>query len=490
MRPHLTTLILAIALVSLPATAPAAPPSSYPLTPAGFSLRAITSTPDGGFAFATNHVTRVSASGEPTQVGKVVSPEIADIAALPDGGFLVADGSSRILRLSPSGAITRIAGQTRRNGDGGDGGPATSASLTLPKGVAVAADGSVLIADAGNNRVRRIAPDGTITTVAGIGKPGFSGDGGPAVAAALNEPVDVVPTPDGGFLIADDGNGLVRAVTATGTIETVVGNRTTAREPKPGRQSTTVRFAGIDGIGRAPDGSLLVDTRFTGVWRVADGLLVKREDFDGPFAIEPDGGVLFGTSDGVIRWIPGTAPARAAVAIDRATRRLGTVTTARFHSTQPGTARIVVRRGTREVLVHEAPAAAGENAISLPGTLVGGRAYKLELTVTTADGKRATGALGFVPSGALPVSLARDLARIVSEGEGDVEYSENVRKCKRVSATRVDCSVSSSTSEGNVKCDHVNAFFLPPSGEIYYRPYACPFQRKPRLGRRVVAPEY
>src|SRR3954452_2246598 len=80
---------------------------------------------------------------------------------------------------------------------GGDGGPAGSAALRAPTAVAWLADGSALVADYANHRIRRISPSGQIRTVAGTGTAGYSGDGGPATSARLNWPLDVEPTPDG-----------------------------------------------------------------------------------------------------------------------------------------------------------------------------------------------------------------------------------------------------------------------------------------------------
>src|SRR5256714_1296871 len=86
--------------------------------------------------------------------------------------------------------ITTIAG-TGKAGISGDGGPATSAAMHGPSGVAVDGQGNVYVADYGNNRVRKVSPGGTITTIAGTGIAGFSGDGGPAAMAQLNTPVGV-----------------------------------------------------------------------------------------------------------------------------------------------------------------------------------------------------------------------------------------------------------------------------------------------------------
>src|SRR5262249_20103820 len=118
--------------------------------------------------------------------------------------------------------IATVAG-TGQQGFSGDGGPATLARLGAPSAVAELADGGFLIADQWSGGGGRVSPTGTITTVAGNGRFGFSGDGGPATAAELALPSDVAATPDGGFLIADFGNERVRRVSPAGTITTVAG---------------------------------------------------------------------------------------------------------------------------------------------------------------------------------------------------------------------------------------------------------------------------
>ena len=122
----------------------------------------------------------------------------------------------------------------------GDGGPATSARLDDPHGVALTADGGFLIADTGNARVRKVAPDGTISTVAGT-SPGFSGDGGRATTAQLAAPADVIPLTNGGFLIADTANNRLRRVTPSAPSSRSraepPASRATADRPAP-RSST------------------------------------------------------------------------------------------------------------------------------------------------------------------------------------------------------------------------------------------------------------
>src|SRR5690348_13357990 len=133
------------------------------------------------------------------------------VAAMPDpDGFatllLISDGANhRVRSVSFDGTITTVAGDGTP-GFGGDGGPATAAQLNGPEGLAVNADGSFLITDHLNHVIRLVSSNGTITTVAGNGTAGFSGDGGPATQAQLNSPVSVSSTGDGGFLIGDSQN--------------------------------------------------------------------------------------------------------------------------------------------------------------------------------------------------------------------------------------------------------------------------------------------
>ncbi len=108
----------------------------------------------------------------------------------------------------------------------GDGGSPLSAVLGQPEGIALDSAGNIYIADAAASRVRKIALDGTIQTFAGTGTPGFSGDGGPATAAALNQPYGLAFDHFGNLYIADLGNARVRKVTSDGAIHTVAGGGT------------------------------------------------------------------------------------------------------------------------------------------------------------------------------------------------------------------------------------------------------------------------
>lgn len=155
----------------------------------------------------------------PTAVGALARP-IA-LAVGPDGVVYVAE-QNQVVSVSASGAVTPFAGGMVASFSG-DGGPARRAELNGPRALAVDDVGDVYIADTGNNRIRRVAPDGTITTVAGNGTASFSGDGGAATGAGLNGPSGLAIGFGRAVYIADTGNNRVRYVQADGTITTVAG---------------------------------------------------------------------------------------------------------------------------------------------------------------------------------------------------------------------------------------------------------------------------
>lgn len=147
------------------------------------------------------------------------------VAALPDGSVYVAErGTHRVRRIGSDGRLTTVAG-VGVAGYGGDGGPADEAALSGPTGLALL-DGLLFITDTENSRVRAVdLATGTIETVAGSGVRAFGGDGGPALLAQLRRPEAVAATPDGRALfIADAGNNRVRRVDlVTGVITTFAG---------------------------------------------------------------------------------------------------------------------------------------------------------------------------------------------------------------------------------------------------------------------------
>lgn len=150
--------------------------------------------------------------------------QLTGIAFGADGSIYLADElANRVRKIGPDGVVVPFAG-TGEPGFGGDGGPAVDAKLTEPRGLALGPEGSVYIADAGNHVIRRVRPDGIIETVAGRGgEHGFSGDGGPATSALLDRPRGVAVAADGVIFVADTNNDRVRRVDAEGIITTIAG---------------------------------------------------------------------------------------------------------------------------------------------------------------------------------------------------------------------------------------------------------------------------
>jgi hypothetical protein len=149
--------------------------------------------------------------------------ELTAIALAPDGSIFLSDGqANRVRVVRPSGVVEAVAG-TGERGAVGDGGPATLAQLSTPRGLALDAAGNLYIADSLNHRVRRVAPGGTLTTVAGTGERGFDGDGGPGTQARFNRPSGLALHADGTLYIADTGNHRLRSLAPDGTVTTVAG---------------------------------------------------------------------------------------------------------------------------------------------------------------------------------------------------------------------------------------------------------------------------
>lgn len=171
---------------------------------------------------AGNGASVFSGDGGPAINAGLIFPSRIAISA--SGALFIADGvNSRVRRVDPSGLITTVAGNGIR-GFAGDGGPAVRASLDSPSGMVLDSAGNLLIADNGTNRIRIVDPVGTIHTIAGNGEAGFAGDNGPATDALLLQPSDAVLDEAGNMFIADWKNNRVRKVDTKGVITTFAGN--------------------------------------------------------------------------------------------------------------------------------------------------------------------------------------------------------------------------------------------------------------------------
>jgi len=223
------------------------------------------------------------------------------IVGAPDGSVLVADRVwGRIRRITPDGIMTTVAGSGNTGGFTGDGGPATEAKLSQPTGIALGPDGSLFIADAANQRIRRVGPDGIITTVAGTGTFGFNGDNRLATTAQLSTPVGVAVGSDGSVYIAEGGHR-IRRVDPSGMIATVAGTGAvcflgqlpqsefgnTCGENVP---ATSAKLSSPSGVAVMPDGSLLIADK--------NNQRIRRVRLDGTITTIAGNGGPLGSGDG------------------------------------------------------------------------------------------------------------------------------------------------------------------------------------------------
>jgi DNA-binding beta-propeller fold protein YncE len=199
-------------------------------------------------------ITRIAGTGSPCSTptcgdgGPATSAQLSNpsgVALDPKGNLYIADtGDNEVRKLAPDGTITRFAGDGNYCAsppDCGDGNPATIAQLTQPSTVATDVGGDVYIADKGDNEIRRVTPDGRITRLAGTGRActmtPACGDGGPAINSRLSSPSGVVI--DGSYVyVADTADSEVRRFHAGGDIELVAGD---------GTRCTTAPACGDDG---------------------------------------------------------------------------------------------------------------------------------------------------------------------------------------------------------------------------------------------------
>ncbi|HEY3493130.1 MAG TPA: hypothetical protein VGK73_00535, partial [Polyangiaceae bacterium] len=200
-----------------------------------------------------------SSDGGPATAAMLDGPTA--VAVAPDGAVYVADtGNNRIRVVSSSGYISTLIGGIGGGSGNGDGGPANRARLTDPQGVAVAPDGSVLIADTGAHTIRRIGTDGIIRSIAGTGTSGATGDGGLAKLARLNRPSGLLAAADGRVFIADESNHRIRMITPAGRITTVAGIGTAGAAGDAG-PATVAQLNGPDAVALAPNGAVLISER-------------------------------------------------------------------------------------------------------------------------------------------------------------------------------------------------------------------------------------
>lgn len=198
------------------------------------------------------------------------------------GNIYIADYLNNCIRMvDGSGLITTIAGNSTVAGYSGDGGPATDAKLNKPMDLYVDTNANVYIVDQGNHAVRMIqATTGNIITLAGTGTPGFSGDGGPATAAQLQNPYAVIWDHTGYVYIADNGNNRVRSIQLSSmTINTVAGDGTPGNAGDGG-PATAAQLYAPAGVTMSPTGELYISSGGR-VRKVSSGIISTVIGSDG-----------------------------------------------------------------------------------------------------------------------------------------------------------------------------------------------------------------
>jgi hypothetical protein len=433
----------------------------------------------------------------PPPRGRSAIEQIDDeVLPLTDGSILFTR-SNAIDRLRPNGSIVRFAGTGRFSQDSsGDGGQATAADIATPHGLSRFPDGSIVFAE--RNRIRRVAPDGKISTIAGTSEYGYSGDGGPATAAKLRLPHDVLPEKDGGFLIADTYNNRIRRVSADGVISTVAGSG----GPDPFGSADPFEGTGDGGpataaglpfpahLGRLPDGSLLIG-EYRDIRRVApDGTISTI------FHAQQTYGDRLGDFAG----------------------RYGSNIEAMDTTREGGVAVIV--SGFRLRALYLAPAHTGRTLVALHGASVSGRRVKMTVDATTSGvlrlevrrrGKLVAHASHHVRAGRSTIGVGGRFAAADHEvsvrlrADRGGAYGDRIHvftsdtlprrlvsvdagsRCERIDRRRIDCEVhNGENEESGVPCLYTAAYRLFTSGLTFVRPYgpAChpkplPFDRTP-----------
>ena len=188
---------------------------------------------------------------------------VVGLAADPSGNIYLADqNNNRVRKVDTHGVITTIAG-SGGSGFTGDGGPATAAQLAGPTGVCVAPSGDIYINDLTNHRVRKIsAATGIITTVAGSGSSSSGGDGGPATLAGMFLPIRCAVDANGNLFIADQGAHVIRKVNSSGTISTIAGINNTSGFVGDGGPATGALMNNPTAVSFDASGNLYVSDQF------------------------------------------------------------------------------------------------------------------------------------------------------------------------------------------------------------------------------------
>jgi hypothetical protein len=224
--------------------------------------------------------------------GPAASAQLSDpfsIAVDSAGNLFIADMYNQCVRMVTTGGVIRTVAGNGTPGYNGDGGFATSAQLNQPTGVAVDSAGNLFIADNGNDRIRKVTPTGVISTVAGSGVRGYSGDGGFAISAQLSGPYGIAVDSAGNLFIADTFNDRIRKVTTGGVISTVAGGGINGLGD--GDLATSAQLFSPYGITVDSAGNLFIaDTQNSSVRKVTTDGIINTVAGNGTNGFSGDGG--------------------------------------------------------------------------------------------------------------------------------------------------------------------------------------------------------
>ena len=256
------------------------------------TLTAKSDTTFGGVPGLNNVVTTLAGSGTASfanGIGLEATFNLpSGVGVGPDGTIYVGDnGNNRIRKVTPQGVVTTLAGSGTQGSVDGNG---SAASFNRPIGVAVGRDGNIYVADYNNNRIRKVTPEGVVTTLAGSGSLAFADGSGSA--ASFNSPSSVVIGQDGNIYVADTGNNRIRKVTPQGVVTTVAGQASAGYADGTGSAAS---FMSPSGIAVGPDGNIYVaDTFNQRIRKVTTAGAVTTLAGDGY------------VSNGIGRWVDGT----------------------------------------------------------------------------------------------------------------------------------------------------------------------------------------
>jgi sugar lactone lactonase YvrE len=292
------------------------------------------------------------------------------IAIDSSGTIYIADADdNRVRKINPNGSIQTVAG-TGVAGFAGDGGSSNTAMLSHPYGVVVDAQGNLYIADLGNGRVRRTSSGGTIATVAGGGTiaPGGNGDGGPATSVQLLEPRNIAVTPDGTLYISDFGAHRVYRITPGGILTTLAGTGS-AGFSGDGGASQLAQLNSPAGLAFDSTGALYIaDSANNRIRRVYQGIITTVYNVTGPtgIAISPTGALYIAASGylGTQFKAIGGIPSARDVTLDRSSNVYATTDQYVYKVTSSGTVTTVAGSGAE-------PYFAGDNGAATAARLHG-----------------------------------------------------------------------------------------------------------------------